>query len=98
MTLILHRTSMMGVMKVVGHFSGGTGIALLFLFGVVALVNLLSIPVTLFVGIGLLFTSARKNPFALFCALFACLVSVANLLFWLFYCGGISGTAQRPLP
>jgi len=97
-TSILHRISMIGVTKVFGPFSGGTGIALLFLSGVVALVNLLSIPVTFFLGIALLLTSARKNRFALFCALSTCLVSTAHLLFWLFYCGGIPGTAQRPFP
>lgn len=97
-TIILYRISMIGVTKVFGHFSGGTGIALLFLFGVVALVNLLSIPVTFFLGIALLFTCARKSGFAMFSALFTCFLSTAHLLFWLFYCGGIPGTAQRPFP
>ncbi len=80
-TIILYRISMLGVTKVFGHFSGGTGIALLFLFGVVALVNLLTIPLTLLLGVGLLITSAKKNPSGALCAVFTCLVSISNLLF-----------------
>ncbi len=97
-TVILYRISMIGVSKIFGHLSGTAGIALLFLFGVVALVNLFSIPVTFLLGIILVITSARKSTSALTCALLTCLVSASNLLFWLFYCGGIPGTAQRPFP
>lgn len=98
MTGILYHISMIGFTKAFGPLSGGATIALYGLFAIVALVNLLSIPVTFVLGIVLLATSARKNPSALFCALFTCLVSASNLLFWLFYCGGIPGTAQRPFP
>jgi hypothetical protein len=63
---LLYRISMIGVTKVLGRFSGDTEIALLFPFGIVALVNLFSIPVTLFLGIARLIISGTEPPFALF--------------------------------
>jgi hypothetical protein len=97
-TGILYHISMIGLTKTFGAVRAGATIALYGLFAIVALVNLLSIPVTFFLGIALLATPARRNPFGLFCAVSTCLVSTANFLFWLFYCGGIPGTAQRPFP
>lgn len=97
-TVILYRVSMAGFTKTFGPLSGGPTIALYALFAIVALANLLSIPVTLSLGVVLMITSARKNPSAFFGALLTCLVSTAHLLFWLFYCGGIPGTSQRQFP
>jgi hypothetical protein len=98
MIVILYHISMIGVTKAFGALSAGTTIAVYSLFAIVGLVIVLSMPVTLFVGMVLLVTSARKSRSALVCAMFTCLVSTANLLFWLFYCGGIPGTSQRPFP
>lgn len=98
MVAILYHISMIGIQKFFGPLGSGATIAVYALFAVVALVTVLSIPLTLFLGTALLFTSARKSGFGLFCALSACGMSIADILFWLFYCGGIPGTAQRPFP
>lgn len=97
-TGILHHISMIGLEKAFHPVSAGATIAVYGLFAIVALVTVLTIPGTLFLGIALLVASARKSPFALFCAASACLVSSATFLFWLFYCGGIPGTSQRAFP
>ncbi len=97
-TVILYRVSLVGFAKTFGPLNGGATITLYAFFAIVALANLLSIPVTFSLGVVLMIASARKNPSAFLRALLACLVSSANLLFWLFYCGGIPGTAQRRFP
>jgi hypothetical protein len=98
MMAVLRQISMAGVDKTFGHFRGWTFLIVISAYFVVALFDLLTIPVTLFVGIFLLVTSIGKNRTALFCAMLTCMLSAGNLLFWLFYCGGIPGTAQRPFP
>jgi len=98
MTAILYHISMIGISKVFGPVSSRATIAVYGLFAIVALVTVLSMPLTLFLGIALLVTSARKSRSALFCAVLTCLVSSGEILFWLFYCGGIPGTSQRPFP
>ena len=98
MTAILYHISMIGLNKVFGPHSSGATIAVYGLFAIVALATVLSMPFTLFLGIALLVTSARKSQSALFCAVLTCLVSSVEILFWLFYCGGIPGTTQRPFP
>jgi hypothetical protein len=95
---ILRHISMIGFTKTFGPLSAGPTLVAYGLVAVVALVTVLSVPVTFFLGLALLFTSARKSPLGMCCAVLTCLVSTANLLFWLFYCGGIPGTAQRPFP
>jgi len=98
MTAILYRISMIGISKVFGPLSSGATIAVYGIFAIVALATVLSMPLTLFLGIVLLVTSARKSGSVLFCAVVTCVVSSAEILFWLFYCGGIPGTTQRPFP
>jgi hypothetical protein len=97
-TAVLHHISLIGLQKAFGPVSAGATIAVYGCFAVVALADVLAIPATLFLGIATVAVSGRKSGSALLCAVSACLVSVANLLFWLFYCGGIPGTAQRPFP
>jgi hypothetical protein len=98
MIAILRHISMIGLDKAFGPLGSGATIAAYGVFAIVALVTLLSVPVTLLLGIVLLVTSAGKSRSASLCAVVTCLVSTANILFWLFYCGGIPGTAQRPFP
>ncbi|HEX8815930.1 MAG TPA: hypothetical protein VF753_10555 [Terriglobales bacterium] len=95
---VLRYISMVGVTKTFGRFTGWTFLILMSAYFVAALFDLLAIPATMLLSIYLLTTSTDKNQSASMCALLTCLVSACNLLFWLFYCGGIPGTAQRPFP
>jgi hypothetical protein len=97
-TGVLYFISMRGLNKVFGPVSPGATIAVYGTFAIVALADLVGVAASFFLGIVLLLTSGRKNPSALFCALSACVLSAATVLFWLFYCGGIPGTSQRPFP
>jgi hypothetical protein len=95
---ILYHLSMRGFTKTFGPLSAGPAIVAYGLVAIAGLITVLSVPLTFFLGLALLFTPARKSPLVLCCAVLTCLVSTANLLFWLFYCGGIPGTAQRSFP
>ena len=98
MTAILYHISKIGVGKTFGPLGGWSTILVCASIAVVGLVTVLSMPATFVLGILQLITSAKKSKSVLICAVCTCAVSSANFLFWLFYCGGIPGTAQRPFP